>query len=457
MIVKNESANLARCLGSLDGLVDEVVVYDTGSTDDTVAIARAHGARVLEGYWDDDFARARNESLAAVRAEWFVWVDGDDEVSGLAGPAVRAYLAGDTSALPGAPPARAIDLIQLRILNVSASDREMHALESVRVARRDRVRWHGRIHEQLELTGPPRPGIGALRLAPELLHIRHHGYADPTLLLAKSHRNVQIAQAQVDDLVDRGSPDPHEAARAGYDLARSLLAAGRTQEAVEAFEVVRDIAADGLYRAQATLMLAQTLLDQGGFDDAGLHLAEELARDGLTSPQFCDWLRAQALARTGRREEALALLRTVTELVDPAGNRQSLERVLVARALFAGAEGHFEESAETMLELVLTYGPRADRCGLLLRLWSRRLEELTVRLARDLGPFREDTLRLLDGLGEPGPQVAAAAREELAAHAPAAGHDPVAESATAGAGSAVEASVRATETGPGRMRPTPTA
>ena len=64
MIVKDEAAVLGRCLESAAGVVDEIVVVDTGSVDDTRAIAAAHGAQVYEFPWCDDFAAARNFSFS---------------------------------------------------------------------------------------------------------------------------------------------------------------------------------------------------------------------------------------------------------------------------------------------------------------------------------------------------------------------------------------------------------
>ena len=63
MIARDEERFLARCLGSVRAIVDEIIVVDTGSTDGTLAIAAEFQASVYHMDWQDDFARARNESL----------------------------------------------------------------------------------------------------------------------------------------------------------------------------------------------------------------------------------------------------------------------------------------------------------------------------------------------------------------------------------------------------------
>ncbi|MDR3471338.1 MAG: glycosyltransferase [Devosia sp.] len=81
LIVRNEEAFLDGCLVSIAGAVDEIVVVDTGSTDRTMEIARAHGATLIERVWRDDFAWARNEGLAAASGEWILYIDADERLS----------------------------------------------------------------------------------------------------------------------------------------------------------------------------------------------------------------------------------------------------------------------------------------------------------------------------------------------------------------------------------------
>lgn len=78
MIVKNEEVTLSRTLDSVKGLVDEMVVLDTGSRDRTREIAREFGARVYDFEWCDDFAVARNECLKHAQGDWILVLDADE-------------------------------------------------------------------------------------------------------------------------------------------------------------------------------------------------------------------------------------------------------------------------------------------------------------------------------------------------------------------------------------------
>lgn len=78
MIVKNEEETLARCLDSVKGIVDEINILDTGSTDRTCEIAAKYTKRVKNFTWIDDFAAARNASFDMATMDYILWLDADD-------------------------------------------------------------------------------------------------------------------------------------------------------------------------------------------------------------------------------------------------------------------------------------------------------------------------------------------------------------------------------------------
>ncbi len=78
MIVKNESENLPRIFESIKDCFDEVYITDTGSTDNTVEIAKSFGAHVSHFDWINDFAAARNFNFEQVKTDYVLWMDGDD-------------------------------------------------------------------------------------------------------------------------------------------------------------------------------------------------------------------------------------------------------------------------------------------------------------------------------------------------------------------------------------------
>ena len=97
IIVRDEAEHLDACLTSLDGLVDEIVVVDTGSTDDSVAVAERHGAVVGHDEWQADFSRARNVSLDLATGDWILYIDADERVRPGDHAAVREHLAADAT------------------------------------------------------------------------------------------------------------------------------------------------------------------------------------------------------------------------------------------------------------------------------------------------------------------------------------------------------------------------
>ncbi len=93
MIVRDGAAGLARCLASVAGVAGRILIGDTGSTDDSIAIARHYGAEVVSVPWEDDFSKARNAVLAQARCDWVLVLDADEMLDPSAAAALPALLA----------------------------------------------------------------------------------------------------------------------------------------------------------------------------------------------------------------------------------------------------------------------------------------------------------------------------------------------------------------------------
>ncbi|UQZ90078.1 hypothetical protein C4J81_13045 [Deltaproteobacteria bacterium Smac51] len=171
MIMKNEAINLSHSLAPLAGLVDEMVVVDTGSTDHSADIARGLGARVLDFQWNNDFSAARNFGLEAATTDFILWLDGDNSITpeGLAD--LRRHLI------------RGRDMILWATeVVVPQGDR----LWQKRVFPNNRqARFEGRIHEQL-VNPADWPAIATE------VEIRHWGYAEPAAARQKGERNLEL-------------------------------------------------------------------------------------------------------------------------------------------------------------------------------------------------------------------------------------------------------------------------
>jgi glycosyltransferase involved in cell wall biosynthesis len=135
LIVRDEEAVLEDCLRSLDGVVDEIVIVDTGSQDSSPAIARRHGARLSRQEWHDDFAEARNVSLDRAKGEWLLYIDADERLVDTDRASLEATLVG-------------ADEIAFRVLLRPVST--MTPYREYRLWRNDpRIRFEGRMHERV--------------------------------------------------------------------------------------------------------------------------------------------------------------------------------------------------------------------------------------------------------------------------------------------------------------------
>jgi len=96
IITLNEEANIARTLQSVKGIADEVIIVDSGSTDATVALSQANGAKVFVEPWKG-FAPQKNSALAKATGDWILSLDADEEVSQELAASIAAIVKSSTA------------------------------------------------------------------------------------------------------------------------------------------------------------------------------------------------------------------------------------------------------------------------------------------------------------------------------------------------------------------------
>ncbi len=168
MICRNNANTIEPALASIKPWVDEMIVVDTGSTDDTPRIAAHLGARVYHFPWPDSFSIARNESLKYARGEWIFWMDSDDTISNENGRKLRQLVDGPHD------PSIFGYIMQVHCPGPGESgDLHLTVVDHVKLFRnRPGMRFTGRIHEQIL------PAIGELNgyVGWTDIFVRHSGY-----------------------------------------------------------------------------------------------------------------------------------------------------------------------------------------------------------------------------------------------------------------------------------------
>jgi tetratricopeptide (TPR) repeat protein len=187
LIVRDESAFIESCLRSLVDTVDEIVIVDTGSRDDTIEIARRFPTQLYHFPWRDDFSAARNYALARAKGDWILYIDADECLEIPSHDVFRAVLADQDKVA-----------WELQFYPRVGWTR----CYEMRLFRNDpRIRFRGVIHERIH------PAVEAVARSDGLtigscdVTLRHFGYeADQS---AKNSRNIPLLRKYLADEPDR--------------------------------------------------------------------------------------------------------------------------------------------------------------------------------------------------------------------------------------------------------------
>ena len=180
MIVKDEALNIKDAVESFRPIADEILVYDTGSTDGTQAILDSLGVRWIQGEWRGDFAWARNRSIEDAKSAWILWMDADDRI-----PAdqIPNFLK-----LKTAPLDRAFGF---QVINTQAGLPIGGRFMQLRMfPNHPALRFRYKVHEQL-FHNVARMGLHVFFTETT---VHHTGYEDPELKKKKAHRNLLLLE-----------------------------------------------------------------------------------------------------------------------------------------------------------------------------------------------------------------------------------------------------------------------
>ncbi|MFT4977529.1 MAG: thioredoxin-like negative regulator of GroEL [Myxococcota bacterium] len=404
MIVKDEAERLPGALASADGAVDRIVIVDTGSSDDTVAIARAAGAVVIEHAFTD-FADARNAALSAVGGGWMLVLDADERLAPGAAAAIRA-----------ASVSGSIDFGLMPCHSAASSDATIEGVlsgqhrlsEPVLVARLFRWTedfcWEGAAHET------PQSWMLRHRSGDIDAPIVHYG---GTPVQSKHRRSLRLLQQRVE-------ADPRDVSGQAY-LARELIWVGDTVAARQALDAAWAVVqADESQRGEMVTLGTMRAWDQlQQEDDQGaMETLSTIAGWGAVHPNMF-LLQGMALENlSGRAPEPqrATLLRQAVSVLsmctDFAGGRFTEE-------VIAGATGWAADIRRGACLLAL--GEPEEARPLWQRAFSERPELEAVRLGLAESLLESDPAQALDVLapiraeaGIDGWLLAAAAHEARA-------------------------------------------
>lgn len=182
IIAKDEEANIAGCIESVSHIADEVLVTDTGSTDDTAMVAKDAGAEVSYFKWNDSFADARNENLQQANCDYVLWLDADERIYWEDLSLIHALLQEDK---------QACYMFVLQNIN-SLGGLNDECVQARMFPRRPGIYWKRMIHEQISWA------IEGLGIEPVAVPIRikHYGYLDPEQHILKIKRNLDILEEE---------------------------------------------------------------------------------------------------------------------------------------------------------------------------------------------------------------------------------------------------------------------
>ena len=185
-IVKNEEHNIAKSIESIKEGVDNIIIVDTGSTDNTIEICEKLGCRVVNYVWENDFSKARNFALSQTDADWILFLDADEYFETPLDNTFKNYIQGLND--------NNVDMIRILTYNIdTAKNTTLSTVYGLKLFKNTPDIYYIRpIHEYLTFS-KEKVNCGLLTQCPLI----HTGYSS-NILKTKPERNVEILENKKD-------------------------------------------------------------------------------------------------------------------------------------------------------------------------------------------------------------------------------------------------------------------
>jgi len=290
MIVRDEEENLARCLDSVKKAVDEIVILDTGSRDQTKEIARRYTQCVYDYVWQDDFAHARNTAFSYASGPYLMWMDADDVME----ESDREKLIALRPALDGS-----IDAVMMPYVCGRRPDGTPELVfDRERIVRKDAgFSFKGAVHEAMSVSG---------RVVREDIAVHHMGGHGER----SNQRNLCIYERWI-------ASGELLSARDWCYYGRELVRAGRNEEAEKAFARTLEMPCWAQLRIDAHIQRAHCLLKLQRIDEARAQLLAAAAVDTPRAQVLCAL--GECEMQAGRDESAVFWYRAAMQAEKPVG------------------------------------------------------------------------------------------------------------------------------------------
>jgi glycosyltransferase involved in cell wall biosynthesis len=247
MIVRNEEKNIRKALTWGKNIVCEQIVVDTGSTDRTVEIAEAMGAKVYHFEWIDDFSAAKNYAIEQATGNWIAFLDADEYFSEEDTKKILPLLA---QVEEESRKLKIPLIVRSSLVNLDDEGKATSIATQARLfSNVKNLRYDGSIHETLMIGGNKAPRAFEAR---NLLTVYHTGYSQKVYEEThKLERNIDILKKEVEK-----NPENYEAL--AY-LGDSLLANKQTKEAEKAYNFVVEHMNYGLFQERRDFVFCNLL------------------------------------------------------------------------------------------------------------------------------------------------------------------------------------------------------